>query len=250
MESPLISIVMPMYNSEAFVHKAIDSVLMQTYENWELIIVDDGSRDHSMRTVMPYVDQDKRIQLLKNEKNSGIAITRNKAIEFSQGKYIALLDSDDMWYPEKLTHQVAIMESNNLDFSCTAYDIVNEQGTVIGERLLDEGSKSYSDLLKTNFIGCLTVMIKRDLLIEYPMRNIKHEDYASWLNILKHHYSVFTIPEKLSIYTKRASSVSANKFNTVKWIWVIYRKQLGLSRIKSFFFLLRFLSYATFKYLK
>lgn len=250
MESPLISIVMPVYNSETFVHKAIDSVLNQTYENWELIVVDDGSQDQSVEAIMSYVNQDNRIQLLKNEKNSGIAITRNNAINSSRGKYIAFLDSDDMWYPEKLEYQTAIMESKHLDFSCTSYDIVDEQGKIIDDRLVKEGVKTYSDLLKTNFIGCLTVMIKRELLVKYPMPNVKHEDYASWLNILKNHYSVFAIPKKLSIYTKREASVSANKFNTINWIWTIYRNELGLSKFTSLFYLLRFLSFATIKYLK
>lgn len=250
MESPLISIVMPMYNSETFVSKAIDSILEQTYTNWELIIVDDGSHDHSVEVVMSYVEKNHRIQLLKNKKNSGIAITRNKAIQSTKGKYIAFLDSDDRWYPKKLEYQVTIMENKQVDFSCTSYDIVNEQGKIMGERFFEEASRGFSDLLKTNFIGCLTVMIKREVLINYPMPNVKHEDYATWLNILKNNFSIFVIPEKLSIYTNRESSVSSNKFNTINWVWIIYRNELGFSKIKSVFFLIRFLGFTTFKYLK
>lgn len=250
MEKALISVVMPVYNSEKYVSNAIESVLKQTYQHWELIIIDDGSLDQSVEIVEQFAKRDDRIKLLVNTENCGIAKTRNRGIEEAEGQYIAFLDSDDAWYPEKLKTQVSIMLEKNLDFSCTSYSIVNEENERIGARLLEEGNREYSDLLKTNFVGCLTAMLTKKLLDEYPMPNVKHEDYATWLTILKQGYEVYVINQELSIYTKRSTSVSSNKVNTINWVWIIYRDVLKLSSTRSFFYMLRFLTVTSLKYVK
>lgn len=248
-EQPKISVVMPVYNSEKFVAKAIESVIQQTYSNWELVIVDDGSNDNSSMIVEGYL-HDKRIRLLKNEKNSGISKTRNRAIMQASGVYIAFLDSDDVWLPDKLEKQVYFMKENEAVFICSSYFVADESGNIIGERNFDVNKWNYKELLKTNNIGCLTVMIEAKLLKANPMPEMKHEDYATWLNILRTGANVMVSSDKLAIYTKREDSISANKLNTVKWIWRIFHEGQNYSAVRSFFLLIRFLFYTTKKYAK
>ena len=204
METALVSIIMPMYNAGKFLSKSIESVLEQTYQNWELLLIDDGSKDDSIDIALAFMEKDSRIFLLKNEQNMGIAKTRNKGIEASKGQYIAFLDSDDLWLPNKLEVQVKWMEEKKLLFTCSSY----------------------------------------------LMPDLKHEDYATWLNILKEINTVYFINEKLAIYRKLTTSTSSNKWNTISWVWKILRQNEQFSVIKSSFYLMRFLFYTTFKYAK
>lgn len=247
---PIVSIIMPSYNSEDFLEKAIQSVVDQTYTNWELLVIDDGSKDRSLAIAEEFAKKDTRVKMIRNEENLGIAKTRNKGIQLAKGKYIAFLDSDDSWEVQKLAVQVAVMEEKQLDFTCSSYNVVNEAGEFLGKRLFKAGNQTYQDLLKTNTIGCLTVMVKAELLKKYPMPVLKHEDYATWLTILKTGVSVYFIPEVLANYTKRANSTSANKFNTLKWVWTIFYKNQQFAFPKAIIYWLRFVFYTCLKYIK
>ncbi len=246
MTNTLVSIIMPVYNSEQFLDIAIQSVLDQTYSDWELLVIDDASTDQSRAKLQKYTDQ--RIRLIENQRNLGIAKSRNKAIALAEGSYISFLDSDDWWLPEKLMSQLQVMKKRSIDFSCSAYYVSDESGDIINERNVKAGFKNYKQLLKTNSIGCLTVMVKTELLKKNPMPLLKHEDYATWLNILKTGTDVYFIEEKLAVYRKTSSSTSANKWNTIRWVWKILRENEHFSVIKSCVFLIRFLFFTTFKY--
>lgn len=242
----LVSIIMPVYNSEKFLDTAIQSVLDQTYSEWELIVINDASTDKSKEKLEKYTDQ--RIKVIENKENLGIAKSRNKGITLANGDYISFLDSDDWWLPEKLVQQLQLMKNKSIDFSCSAYYVSDEIGTIINERNVKAGFKNYQQLLKTNSIGCLTVMAKAELLKANPMPMLKHEDYATWLNILKTGVDVYFIEEKLAVYRKTASSTSANKWNTIIWVWKILRENEHFSVVKSSIYLARFLFFTTFKY--
>lgn len=246
----LVSIIMPVYNSEDYLEASIQSVLNQSYKNWELIIIDDGSTDASLEIIQKIQLERSEIRLLINSENMGISATRNKGIEAARGEFIAFLDSDDRWQPKKLEKQIAFMKKEAINFSCTSYFVSDESGKIIGERNFIDKEVDYKELLKTNSIGCLTVMVKTDLIKQYKMPKLKHEDYATWLSILRGGNNVYFMNEKLAIYTKREKSVSANKFNTVIWVWHIYRESQNFSVLKSFIYLLRFLFFTSSKYLK
>lgn len=248
MKPPMASIIMPVYNSEKFMSAAIESVLCQTYSDWELVIIDDGSSDHSKEIATKFSLRDQRITIVHNEQNLGIAKTRNRGIERVTGKYVAFLDSDDLWLPNKLEEQLAIMEKNNIDFSCSSYFVCDENGAILNERNFRKGFKTYKELLKTNTVGCLTVVVKTKIIKKHLMPCLKHEDYATWLNILKDNIDIYFIDEKLAVYRKRLASVSANKLNVIPWVWKILRENEQFSVTKSFFYLIRFLFYTTFKY--
>ena len=152
----LVSIIMPNYNSEKYIKETIESVLAQTYQNWELIIVDDCSLDNSLELAKSF--RDERIKIFSMSKNGGAAIARNKAIKEAQGKWIAFLDSDDLWITEKLEKQIAYMSNNDISFSYTDYDVIDESNNFITVFIPKFDSCTYEDILKHNHMGCLTVV--------------------------------------------------------------------------------------------
>ena len=160
------------------------------------------------------------------------------------------LQRDNLWLPNKLEVQIKWMEEKKLLFTCSSYFVCNENGNITHERNFSEGPQTYQDLLKTNTIGCLTVVVESNLLKRHLMPDLKHEDYATWLNILKEINTVYFINEKLAIYRKLTTSTSSNKWNTISWVWKILRQNEQFSVIKSSFYLMRFLFYTTFKYAK
>lgn len=163
---PLVSIITPLYNSEKYIAETIESVLAQTYSNWEMIIVDDCSKDNSTKIVEEYQKKDRRIKLYRNEINKGVSYTRNRAIDLSQGKYIAFLDSDDLWKKEKLEKQIKFMEEKNVVLSYTAYEKINEDGSKRGEvRVPDK--LDYEELLKNCLIGFLTAIYRKEELKDF-----------------------------------------------------------------------------------
>ena len=166
MNYKLVSIITPSYKSEKFISQTIESVLGQTYQNWEIIIVDDVSPDNSNKIIEEYSKKDSRIKLIKLEKNSGAAVARNIAIEESKGRYIAFLDADDIWKPEKLEKQIEFMRKNNYAFTYTAYEKVDENGVVFG-KIGVPLKVSYNQLLRTCVIGCLTAVYDREKLAKF-----------------------------------------------------------------------------------
>lgn len=223
-QSKLVSIITPAYNAEKFIAETIESVLKQTYSNWEMIIVDDRSRDRTIEIIKEYQKKDRRIKLIKLEKNSGSAIARNTAMDQSKGKYLAFLDSDDLWLPEKLEKQVAFMENKNIAFSFTRYVRVREDGTETTMISKVPEIVTYEDLMKQCVIGCLTVMLDREKIGNMRMVNIRtRQDYAFWLKILRNGYLAYGYPEILAHYRLVENSISSNKVQAAKRNWYVYR---------------------------
>jgi glycosyltransferase involved in cell wall biosynthesis len=232
----LVSIIMPSYDTAKYIDKAIDSVLKQTYTNWELIIVDDCSPDNTDDIVKPYLS-DERIKYYKNEKNSGAAMSRNRALREAKGKWIAFLDSDDLWMPDKLEKQIRFMERNGYQFSYTNYSEIDVNGkrngiTVTGpKRITKTGMYNYC------WPGCLTVMYDRDVVGLIQIADIKkNNDYAMWLKVCQR-TDCYLIDEELALYRRgRAGSVSTHSIKTmIGWHYKLYRKAEGKNPVVSLF---------------
>ena len=235
---PLISIITPVYNSEKYISENIRSVQAQTHANWEHILVDDCSSDNSKAIIESYQEQDPRIKYYGLQENSGAGMARNKGIEFAKGKYIAFLDSDDVWYPEKLEKQLHFMEQNNYHFTFTDYDQINEAGQRLSKVLKCKPIVTYKNALYKNPIGCLTVIYDVDFFGKQYMSSIrKRQDYALWLKLLKK-TNGYGLNECLASYRVGNESISANKLDLLKYEWKIYRDEENLPFLKSTFYLI------------
>ncbi|CAA6812530.1 MAG: Putative N-acetylgalactosaminyl-diphosphoundecaprenol glucuronosyltransferase [uncultured Sulfurovum sp.] len=235
-KNSLVSIITPSYNSVRFIKSTIKSVLNQTYENWEMIIVDDVSSDNSNEIIEKYSQKDSRIILIKLKENSGPAIARNRAIEEAKGRYIAFLDADDLWLPEKLDKQISFMNDKNSSLSYTAYDLIDEEDNNIGS-FKPPSVVSYSSMLKTNSIGCLSAMYDTKYLgkVYFP-DIIKKQDFALWLKILKTTNTAQGLIEPLAFYRIRKISVSSSKVKNSIFVWRIFRTHEDLNLIKSIYY--------------
>ncbi|WP_180065131.1 glycosyltransferase family 2 protein [Acinetobacter sp. YH16037] len=232
----LVSIITPSYNCGNYIEKTILSVINQNYKNWELIIVDDCSSDYSVQVITRYLSQDERIKLICLEKNSGAAVARNRGIEEASGRFIAFLDSDDSWHPEKLSKQVDFMLKNDYAFTYTAYHKVNEYGEYLSKVNIPLKTK-YNELLKTCVIGCLTAMYDSHKLgkVYFPLIR-KRQDFALWLKILKLTPYAYGLNEDLANYTVRSDSISANKLKAAQYNWYLYRNIEKLNIFKSMYY--------------
>ncbi len=236
-KTPLISVITPAYNAENFIHETIESVLKQSYKNWEMIIVDDCSKDRTREIVKKYVEKDSRIKLFQLETNSGSAVARNTAMKNASGKYIAFLDSDDLWYPEKLEKQLQFMQEKNIAFSFTKYIRMEEDGTLRNAISKAPASVGYHDLMKHCVIGCLTVMVDREEIGPLEMVNIRtRQDYVYWLTITKMGYRAYGLPEVLAKYRSVDNSISSNKLKAAKRQWYVYRVIEKQNLIKSIYY--------------
>lgn len=232
-----VSVIMPSYNSAAYVREAISSVLDQTYKNWELIIVDDASTDNSIDVIRPYVENDPRIRLHVSEKNAGAAATRNKCTELATGDVIAFLDSDDLWLKEKLEKQVAVYQSDpSATFVFTHYQCMDKDGNPFGKEIKTLPVLDYNELLKACSIGCLTVSYNVNILGKRFFVDYGHEDYILWLQILKEGHQAIGVPESLAWYRITKGSLSANKLKAAGWQWNIYRKFEKLNVLQSMYY--------------
>lgn len=233
----LVSIVMPAYNCSNFIRITLDSVLAQDYTNWEVIVVDDCSTDNTADVIKEYASRDARIKYNKTEVNSGAAISRNTAVDLATGKYMAFLDSDDVWYPKKLSKQINFMEQNNYNFTCTNYDKIDMQGNpVSGVRKVRKKS-NYNELL-IHTIGNSTVIYNIEQLGKTKIPNIrKRNDYIMWIKVIKKAGHVYGLSETLTSYRIVKGSLSRNKLTLFKYHWRIYREMEHLSIIKSIYVL-------------
>ena len=235
----LVSIITPNYNSEKFISETINSVLNQTYKNWEMIIVDDVSSDKSIDIISAFCKQDSRIQLHQLSNNSGAAIARNKAIELAKGTFISFLDSDDLWLPKKLECQLDFMLKNNYSLSYTSYEIINEEGYLTNKIINCKDKLDYKRMLYSNEIGCLTAMYNRDVLGKILMPEIrKRQDYGLWLKILKSEKYAFGLTVVLAQYRNRSKSMSNNKVEMLKWNWNLYKSVENLSYFRATYYTL------------
>lgn len=227
---------MPLHNAAHFVGQAISSVLDQTFQNWELLIINDKSTDNSIEIVTPYLAQDLRIQLIQLEKNSGAAVARNTAIEAANGRYIAFLDSDDVWLPEKLDCQLAFMQKNNYPFSFSAYERIDENSQPLGLVGVPE-KVNYRQMLKTSVVGCLTAMYDTAYFGKVYMPLIrKRQDYGLWLKLLKQTDFAYGLQIPLGQYRVRKDSISSNKLTTSTYNWRLYRQVEKLSFLASCYY--------------
>ena len=230
----LVSIITPSYNSSKFILECIESVLSQTYENWEMIIVDDCSKDNSKEIISELSTKDKRIKPIFLEKNVGAAEARNTAIRQSKGKYVAFLDSDDLWNPKKLEKQLSFMNENEIAFSYTTYQFMSENGEDLSNIISAPEKMTYHSYLKNTIIGCLTVIIDREKSGEFEMPNIRSShDMALWLLIMKRGFSAYGLDENLAKYRVVSSSNTSNKLKAAKEVWYVYRIVEKLSFIFS-----------------
>lgn len=269
MKNNLVSIITPSYNSSKYISQTIESVLAQTYQDWEMIIVDDKSIDNSVEIIKKYLSQDNRIKLHILENNSGASIARNTAIDFAQGRFIAFLDSDDLWLPQKLEKQIPFMIRNNFALSYTAYKKIDEHGNE-GNRIINVPLfATYNSLLNTNYIGCLTgiydvilcgkqympIINKRQ---DYGLwlnilKQLGHEDYGFWLNILRStrtKYYSGGINEPLALYRVHKNSLSSNKIKSAFYHWLVLRKIEKLPFFKSLYHFMQYFYHGLLKYKK
>jgi len=233
----VVSIIIPSYNSSEFIAQTIESVLVQTYRDWEMIIVDDVSSDHSIEIVEEYVKKDDRIRLIKLEQNSGPAVARNRAITEAQGRYIAFLDSDDLWHKDKLSKQISFMQEYDIALSYTGYYRIEEESGEIIDQVNIPTKVDYFELLKQNIIGCLTAIYDTEKIGKVYMPDIrKRQDFGLWLDILKKVPYAYGIDEPLAYYRMRISSVSSNKIQASKYNWKLYREVEKLPLHKAIYY--------------
>ena len=244
----LVSIVMPSYNTAKYISDSIKSVLAQTYQNWELLIVDDCSTDNTLEIVKSFSDP--RIILLQNEKNSGAAVSRNYALREAKGKWIAFLDSDDIWLPEKLEKQIRFMNENNLAFTFTDYRIclngkwlpyINTAPNIINKR------KMYNYC----YFSTITVMYDREKIGLIQIPNLKkNNDYAMWLQIIEKS-DAYRLPECLSYYIKHENSISSgNKLKLIKWHYRLFRDAVYMNPFMAFLLTVNNLIHGVIKKIK
>lgn len=212
----LVSIITPNYNCKRFIAETIESVLSQSYQNWEMLIQDDCSNDGSYELALEYEKRDPRIKVQRNSKNSGAAVTRNNAIERSQGEWLAFLDSDDLWYPDKLERQLRWMNDNKTDFSFTEYELIDENNNPLNLIANVTDKLTYRKLMRVGWPGCLTVMYRQDTANKVYGPDIsKNNDTALFLKVLKHTEGR-GIPLILAKYRIRKGSISRNKLKVIK----------------------------------
>ena len=241
-EMPLVSVVIPVYNGERYVAAAIESVLAQTYSNFELIVVDDCSQDASLEVIHQYMYQDHRINVIKNAKNLGVAETRNIGIRASKGKYIALLDCDDLWKREKLTRQVSLLEESKTQISYCSYGFINEGGKEIKAPFIVPETTDFEKMLWKSVISCSTALIDSRLLQQHMFQSdFYHEDYVLWMDLMQSGAVAVGDTEVLAFYRQTQSSRSSNKMHAAVHRWKIFRKELKLPFLKS---IVAFVKYA------
>lgn len=229
----LVTIITPCYNSADFVRLTINSVLEQTYTNWELIIIDDKSKDDTCKVIEEYAQQHSNIRLIKLAQNGGVANARNVGLEEAKGKYIAFLDSDDIWMKEKLAKQVAYMEAQSLPMTFCAYHRIDEAGAIISKKIGVPDSVTYRQLLSHNLIIFSTSLTLKTVIGETRFKKAGHEDWIFWLDIFKKPFSGYGINEPLVLYRIRQGSVSSNKLKVIGFTWKILRESEKLGFFES-----------------
>lgn len=234
----MVSIITPSYNSSVFISQTIESVLAQTYPDWEMLIIDDGSTDASPDIIKEYARKDSRIRFLQTEQPSGSpAVPRNIGIMNARGRYIAFLDSDDLWLPDKLAEQLKLFDGDETAIVYSNYEKISEAGER-AERIITAPSQvSYRELLKGNVIGNLTGIYDTEKVGKVYCRNMHHEDYILWLSILQKGYVARNTNAVHALYRVRKQSVSANKLSVISWQWNIYRsiEKIGYLRACYYF---------------
>ena len=229
----LISIIVPVYNAGIYIEETISMVCAQTYVDWELILIDDCSKDDSRQIIKRCMDslKDDRIRLIEKERNEGAAIARNTGMDAAEGRYIAFLDADDIWMPDKLEKELAFMKEKQAAFVFTAYEFGDDNAKGTGKIVHVPEMLTYKQALSRTIIFTTTVLLDRKKtgqeLIRMP--EVKSEDTATWWKILKHDFNAYGLDEVLAVYRRPAKSLSSNKLEAVRRIWNLYRREEKLS---------------------
>lgn len=235
--APAVSVIMPAYNSRATIAESIQSVIDQTFSDWELLVIDDCSPEPIADIVESFHDE--RIRYIRLAENQGVAVARNTGIVKAKGRYIAFLDSDDLWLPEKLSAQLHFMKEHQYAFTYTWYSQFTDDSTKPIRLVKTKPSVDYKHLLRGNDIGCLTVMIDHQRIPEIEMPTQHHEDYITWLNILKTYATTaFSLPQDLARYRISNQSLSGNKKRSLIWTWNVYSKSQGISFVWSIYYMI------------
>jgi teichuronic acid biosynthesis glycosyltransferase TuaG len=234
----LISIITPSYNASKYIKDTIQSVKNQTYPHFEMIIVDDCSKDQTREIIRSEMKDDNRIKLIELPENSGPAAARNYAINLAKGDYLAFLDSDDLWHPDKLKRQVEFMENGGIAFSYTNYRMMNENGEKTDVVVDVPAKTSYEGLLKNTMIATLTVMIdkRKTGTVQMDLYRDCSEDYGLWLAILAKGIVAHGLKEELACYRKCENSLSSNKLKSAVKTWNTYRKIRNINRFSALWY--------------
>ena len=245
----LVSVIMPVHNAETFLNQSIQSVIVQAYQNWELLVIDDCSNDNSAIVIQKFIQQDNRIKYFKTDKPSGSPILpRNIGIENAKGRYIAFLDSDDAWLPNKLETQLKMFEQyEDMAICFSNYEKMTEEGERNNRVVQAPAITTYKQLLLGNVIGCLTAVYDTQKVGKVFFKKHSHEDYILWLDILKKGYLARNTNIVEALYRVRENSVSSNKLKTLFWQWDIYRNVENIGLFRSCYY---FMNYAYRAYKK
>jgi teichuronic acid biosynthesis glycosyltransferase TuaG len=230
---PLVSIITPSWNVERFIEETVRSVQDQTFQDWELLIADDCSTDRTPQLIEAIAERDPRVKLIRQPRNGGPALARQAAIDHAQGRFLAFLDSDDLWLPPKLERQIAFAREKRAALSYTAFRRTDEAGLTSGRLIEVPASLTYDQLLKNTSIATLTALVDREIAGQVAMKNEGYDDFCLWLSILKPGHTAYGLNEDLARYRVRGSSVSSRPARSAKWVWHIYRNVEHLSLIKS-----------------
>lgn len=234
-----VSIIMPVYNCEKYIEDAINSVIAQTYKFWELIVIDDGSKDNTVRIIEELCNKDYRIKFYRNERNLGVSETRNKGIALANSEWIAFLDSDDMWEDSKLEKQIKLSNKLDAEFVFTGSSFINECGDNYKGILKVPEKINYKKLRTHNVISCSSVLIKKKFFKDIQMeKDDMHEDYAVWLKVLRSGVCAYGINEPLLVYRISPNSKSGKKIKTIKMTYKVFRF-IGMNQISSSYFMCR-----------
>jgi teichuronic acid biosynthesis glycosyltransferase TuaG len=235
-EFGLVSIIMAAYNAEKTIELAIESVLNQTYSNFELLVINDCSKDGTAKLVEDFSAKDNRVRLISNEKNSGVSFTRKHGLEEANGSWIAILDSDDAWAPEKLEKQIELQNRTNADLLFTGSAFMDSEGRPIDWYLHAPAEATYRQLLKQNVLSNSSALVRKELYAKhYAVGDGMHEDFAIWLSILKEGKKAYGVDEPLLIYRIAKSSKSGNKIKAAKMNWNTYR-YVGLNVVEAAYY--------------
>ena len=238
----LVSIIIPTYNTEKFIGATLQSVQNQTYQNWEMILVDDASTDDTVKIIEDFAANDQRLKLSVLPKNSGNGFARNVALEKATGKYIAYLDADDLWFPLKLEKQLQFLKANNLPFTFSFYDCIDEDGNSLRRRVEAPLKLTYKQLFFCNYVGNLTAIYDADYFGKVVITATqKRQDWRLWLTIVKQIKETKPVPEPLAFYRIRRDSISSSKVKLIKHNFQVYRNFHGYNLVFSIVLMIRFL---------
>lgn len=246
---PLVSVIMPVYNTASYIEEAIRSVISQTVTDWELFVLDDCSNDKSFEIIKELAETDSRIYVIPNNVNMGVARTRNRGMDLCKGQYVAFLDSDDYWKPQMLENMIARAKETGADIIYCSYELVDEQGRKVCNDFIVPEATTFEESIVRSVITCSTVLITDQLAKDnrFPT-NMYHEDIALWFQILRDGGTARGVPEVLAAYRQRSNSRSGEKVTSAIRRWAIYRKHLEMPIHKCIVAMIRYGYYGVLKY--